>query len=332
MVPSYDPELNLIYVGTSVTSPAPKFLLGGNTKTYLYHNSTLAIDADSGKIEWHYQHLVDHWDLDHPFERLLVDTKVAPDAKDVSWINPNLKPGERRKVLTGIPGKTGIIYTLDRETGEFLWAKETIKQNVVADINGSDGAVTVNTETVFTRAGQRKHICPSSMGGKNWQAGAYNPRSNTMYYPLQNTCMQLTSVTDKQSLDSLYGVRERESLAPGSDKLGSIYAVSAETGTTAWEYKQRAGVMSLVATGGGLIFGGDANGRFRALDERTGKVLWETNLGSLVTGYPITYSVKGRQYIAVSTGAGVITGKHLSLTPEFKPGQARNLFVFALPE
>ena len=93
MVPSYDPELNLIYVGTSVTSPAPKFMLGGRNLQHLYHNSTLALDADSGDIVWYYQHLNDHWDLDHPFERILVDTAVAPDAGAVNWINPRCGPG-----------------------------------------------------------------------------------------------------------------------------------------------------------------------------------------------------------------------------------------------
>ena len=94
MVPSYDPSSNSIYVGTSVTSPAPKFMLAGNNKQYLYHNSTLALDADTGKIVWYYQHVVDHWDLDHPFERLIVDTAVAPDPQEVTWINP--KPAARR--------------------------------------------------------------------------------------------------------------------------------------------------------------------------------------------------------------------------------------------
>ena len=114
MVPSYDPELNLVYVGTSVTSPTPKFMLGGRDLEHLYHNSTLALDADTGDIVWYYQHLTDHWDLDHPFERILVDTAVAPDAGAVDWINPRLRPGERRRVVTGIPGKTGVVYTLDR--------------------------------------------------------------------------------------------------------------------------------------------------------------------------------------------------------------------------
>ena len=135
MPASYDPELRLIYQGTSVTSPAPKFMLGGIENTHLYHNSTLALDVDTGEIKWYYQHLNDHWDLDHPFERLLLDTAVAPDSNSVSWINPRISNGEMRKVVTGIPGKTGIVYTLDRETGEFLWATPTVAQNVISGID-----------------------------------------------------------------------------------------------------------------------------------------------------------------------------------------------------
>ena len=150
MVPSFDPDLNTVYVGTSVTSPAPKFFLGGIENKHLYHNSTLALDADTGEIRWYYQHMNDHWDLDHPFERLLIDTAVRPDPNHVSWINPRLQAGEVRKVMTGIPGKTGIVYTLDRETGEFLWATGTVAQNVVSHIDGATGVVTENAEVVFT--------------------------------------------------------------------------------------------------------------------------------------------------------------------------------------
>ena len=106
-----------------------------------------------------------------------------------------------------------------------------------------------------------------------------------------------------------------------------MHAISAETGETAWVREQRAATMSLVATGGGLVFGGDVNGRFRALDHETGEVLWEVNLGSPVSGFPITYAVDGRQYVAVSTG----TARFLNLTPELRPSQGNNLFVFALP-
>jgi len=93
MVPSYDPALETIYIGTSVTIPAPKFILGGTDLQHLYHNSTLALNLEDGSVRWYYQHLIDHWDLDHVFERLLVDTAVTPDPAEVDWINPNIEPG-----------------------------------------------------------------------------------------------------------------------------------------------------------------------------------------------------------------------------------------------
>ena len=329
MVPSFDPELNLVYLGTSVTSPAPKFMLGGVDKTHLYHNSTLALNADTGEIVWYYQHLNDSWDLDHPFERLLVDTAVRPDPTAVSWINPRLQPGEERRVLTGIPGKTGVVYTLDRETGEFLWATPTITQNVISGIDGATGAVSENAELVFTAQGQVVLACPHASGGKDWEAGAYSPLTNTMYMPLRNVCARMRASTfEDEEASRLYAIAWRSQIAPGTDQVGAVHAISAETGATAWVYEQRAATMSLAATGGGLVFGGDVNGRFRAFDDRTGEVLWEINLGSSVSGFPITYAVDGRQYVAVSTG----TPRFIDLTPELRPSLGNNLFVFALPE
>ncbi len=331
LVPSYDPELNLIYVGTSVTSPAPKFMLAGNDKQYLYHNSTLALNADTGRIVWYYQHLVDHWDLDHPFERILVDSAVAPDRSEVAWINPRIRPGERRKVLTGIPGKTGLVYTLDRQTGEFLWARPTVQQNVIGSIDGATGKVTVNPASLFSKQGDSALICPNANGGKNWQAGTYSPLTNAIFMPVQNTCAQMTAVAERPTLDSLYALGMRPQLAPGTDQVGAVYAISVETGKTLWKYEQRAGTMSLVSTGGGLVFGGDTAGRFRALDQRTGKVLWEVNLGSSVTGYPIAYAVNGKQYVAVSTGTSLAGAGTARLTPEVRTSNGNNMFVFALP-
>ena len=331
MVPSYDPELNLIYVGTSVTIPAPKFILGGNDNKHLYHNCTLAIDADTGKIVWYYQHIVDHWDLDHPFERILVDTVVSPSARDVLWINPKLKAGERRKVITGIPGKTGVVYTLDRKTGEFLWARPTVQQNVIKTIDGSTGAVTVNEEALFTRINQSVVTCPGSTGGKNWPAGAYSPLTNMMYFPLQNMCQTATTTTDQRDPTKVYGLQMTQQIPLGMDKVGTVFAISVETGQTTWKYEQRAGTLSVVATGGGLVFGGDDTGSFRAFDDKTGKVLWETNLDSPVSGFPIAFAVGGKQYIAVTTGPSLVSSAALRLTPELRPGNAAGVFVFALP-
>ncbi len=327
MVPSYDPELNLIYVGTSVTSPAPKFMLGGNDLAHLYHNSTLALNADTGEIDWYYQHLNDHWDLDHPFERLLVDTAVTPNPAEVSWINPRITPGEQRQVITGIPGKTGVVYTLDRATGEFLWATSTIAQNVISDIDGATGAVTENSEVVFSGLGQEVLSCPSWIGGKDWEAGAYSPLTNTMYYPLRNTCARVLSTMEGGL--SIYRLAARFQLAPGTDQVGTVQAISAETGEIVWGYEQRAATLSLATTGGGLVFGGDANGRFRAFDQTSGEVLWEINLGSPVTGFPVSFAVDGRQYVVASTGTSSNFG---SLHPELNPSSGNNLFVFALPD
>ena len=338
MVPSYDPELKLIILGTSVTSPAPKFYLGGVDNKHLYHNSTMALEVDTGEMRWYYQHLNDHWDLDHPFERLLVETRVSPDPDAVTWINPDLEFGEVRKVITGIPGKTGVVYTLDRATGEFLWATPTVYQNVIQDIDGATGAVTENPEVIFRESEQVVFVCPTWTGGKDWEAGAYSPLTNTMYYPLRNTCANMMATANFESETAqaltaggqgglaIYSLAARHQLTPGTENLGTVRAISAETGKTEWLYEQRAGTMSLAATGGGLIFGGDSNGRFRAHDHDTGEVLWEVNLGSSVSGYPITFAVDGKQYVAVNTGSGQV-----NLTPELRPSRGTNLYVFALP-
>ena len=232
--------------------------------------------------------------------------------------------------MTGIPGKTGIVYTLDRETGEFLWATPTITQNVVSGIDGATGAVTENAELIFTAAWQTVLACPHASGGKDWEAGAYSPLTNTMYMPLRNVCarMQAMAAPDEQTESRrLYAIAWRSQIAPGTDQVGAVHAISAETGRTAWLYEQRAAAMALAATGGGLVFGGDVNGRFRVFDHETGEVLWEINLGSPVAGFPITFAVEGRQYVAVSTGLP----RFIDLTPELRPSVGNNLFVFALP-
>ena len=340
MPASYDPELKLIIIGTSVTSPAPKFFLGGVEEDHLYHNSTLALELDTGEIRWYYQHLNDHWDLDHPFERLLVDTAVAPDPDEVEWINPNLEAGEVRKVITGIPGKTGVVYTLDRETGEFLWATPTVFQNVITNIDGVTGEVILNEEVIFRENEQIVFVCPHLLGGRDWEAGAYSPLTNNMYYGLRNNCADMMATADFETprdnqlaneiisgQQAIYSLAARARLTPGEENSGTVRAINAETGRTEWVYEQRAGTVSYVATGGRLVFGGDVNGRFRAHNDETGEILWEINLGAEVVGYPISYAVDGKQYVAVNTGRG-LGGVG---TPETRPSGGTNLFIFALP-
>jgi alcohol dehydrogenase (cytochrome c) len=154
-----------------------------------------------------------------------------------------------------------------------------------------------------------------------------------MYMPMQNQCMTATTKSDERDPSLVYGLDSEQELSPGATGQGAIFAVSAETGKTLWRLEQRAGVMSMVATGGGLVFGGDVAGNLRAYDEKTGEVLWETNLGSPVTGYPMTYAVDGTQYLAVSTGMSSVSRAAARLAAEAVSSGAENrLFVFALPQ
>jgi alcohol dehydrogenase (cytochrome c) len=331
--PSYDPELNLAYFGTSVTAPSAKWVTGSDDqdREHLYQTSTLAVDIDTGEIKWYQQHIRDQWDLDHPFERILIDTPINPDSAEVNWIHDgSYTAGETRKVLTGIPGKTGIFYSIDRATGEFLWARNTILQNVVLDID-DNGRATMNSDLFFDSVDDVHEVCPYAGGGKDWPAGAYSPLTNSLYYPMQNTCMTTQPEGDEPDVEGLYMVSLDPKLAPGVENMGRIEAVNVETGKTLWKHEQRAAVTSLVTTGGGLLFGGDVNRRFRAYDQDTGEILWETILGGPVGGFPITYEVGGKQYVAVATGNFLLSGGWLGLTPELTgAAQGNELFIFAL--
>ena len=133
-----------------------------------------------------------------------------------------------------------------------------------------------------------------------------------MYFPLENTCMTATSAR-RQSLDDLYAFRNTVQMTPGAENVGRIEAISAATGATAWQIEQRAGTLSLLTTGGGLLFGGDVNGRFRAYDQRSGEQLWEVNLGSPVNGYPVSFrsrwqAVRRREHGAFRPRVRMVAG------------------------
>src|SRR5690606_5808851 len=160
-------------------------------------------------------------------------------------------------------------------------------------------------------------VCPAAGGGKDWPAGAYSPLTNAIYYPLQNMCMD-SVLTDIDIELSPYV------MAPGEEKRGTVRDISVETGEELCKLEYRAAAMALVTTGGSLIFGGDLNRRFRAFDQETGEVLWEQIMPAQVSGFPISYSVDGRQYVAVQVGSMLLSGGYLGLTPEIQPGSGGN--------
>ena len=312
---SYDPETNLLYWGTSVPAPAAEVIRGTRGQPMLFSNSTLALDPDTGELAWYFQHLPrDNWDLDHPFERLLVDLPVEPDPQSATSINPNIAFGEERRVLTGIPGKNGVLWTLDRTTGEFLWARPTVAQNVIAAIDPTSGAVRVNEEAIPSFPDESYGIvCPSAAGGRNWPSTAYSPRTQAIYAPLTNTCMYPEiAMLDPQPSD-LYGLSFNVVTTPDARSFGTLHAISARTAKTLWEYDEAVGMMSTLATAGDLVFAGTTNRRFRAHDAHTGKVLWEKTLNAPVTGFPVSYAIDDEQYIAIAVGGGDLLSGLLNL-------------------
>lgn len=331
--PAYDEELNLIFYGIAVPIPWGAAQRGSGDGDALYTNSTLALNPDNGEIVWYFQHMPnEEWDLDHPFARILVETVVAPNADEVDWVNSSVEPGESRKVITGIPGKTGVVWTLDASTGDFLWARNTNPQNVLVDIDSEARRGVLNPDLKLPEIGEEIFVCPHLQGGTNWQVGAYSPDTNTFYAGTNDTCMTYSLNPVQPTVGAHHGsARSSATHVPDSDELvGRLTAVDVETGETKWELRQRAGFGgSVLTTGGGLVFISDDERRFRAFDAESGDVLWEQRLNSTAGGFPVSYMVDGEQYIAIGAGGGQ---NYFSLTPEITQNPGGNvLYVFKLP-
>ena len=333
MPSSYDPELDMIYVGVAVPIPWGEIQRDTRGGDVLYTNSTLALNADTGEIEWYFQYIPGgNWDLDHPFERIIVESEVIPDADSVDWINPNIVSNESRKLITGVPGKTGIVWTLDAATGEFLWAKETSYQNVIVgvDIENHKGITNENLE--ITEIRQRRFVCPSTTGGINWNSVGYSPDTNALYIPSNNVCMDYYLNPVDPVLGGYHSSATQRKLPPEdfNGQVGMFSAIDVATGEEKWTYRQRAGVAgSVLTTGGGLVFVSDDARRFRAFDADSGEVLWEQILNSSAGGFPMTYELDGVQYLAIAAGGGV---NYRMMTPEIRQRRGGNiLYVFRLP-
>src|SRR5262249_126347 len=148
----------------------------------------------------------------------------------------------------------------------------------------------------------------------------------------QNVCMNIKPILDKPDPSSLYGTSSKTLIAPtAKDMVGSLYAISAETGKVLWRHDERAGIMSLVATAGGLGIGGDTAGNVMGVDDGGGGVVGKSNVGGALSGFPITYMVNGKQYVAVSSGPSTVAGNAQRLTPELKSDAPPRIYVYALP-
>jgi alcohol dehydrogenase (cytochrome c) len=330
----YDPENDLVYYGSSGVGPASEAQRNMPGATMAGTNTRFAVRPRTGEVVWKHQVLPrDNWDQECTFEMMVINTPVNPDSgAGLLSSNPNARRGPR-KTLTGIPCKTGIAWSFDAATGEFLWAKPTVEQNLVAQID-PQGLVTVNEDVVLKDLNKVYQICPTFNGGRDWPSGAYYPKANVMFMPLSNVC-QDTQVADREPQPQyVYNVRNVARFPRDKSRVGRIDAISVETGRTVWSWETRVSNYSpLLATGGGLLFNGSMDRYLRALDIDRGEVLWETRLPSQVVGGTITFSINGRQYIAVTSGGGAIASYPVSLTRDADTTSGANaVYVFALPQ
>jgi alcohol dehydrogenase (cytochrome c) len=316
---SYDPVLNVAYFGTS-PAQNPGSLLRlvnqpGVGNEALYTDSTLAINPDTGKLIWFFQHMPnDQWGYDWAFERQLVRLPVN---------------GATRTVLV-TAGKQAVYDALEADTGKYVSSIDLGIQNVVASIDPKTGAKTLNS-ALIPGDGETTVVCPSTAGAKNWLPASYNPLNGILYTSLNESCMDVTA--------SAGGGARRTSLrpVPGSDgKYGRLEAINLETEKVVWMDRQRAPASSgVLATAGGIVFLGAIDRVIKAFDDTSGAVLWQTRLNDVPSSAPISYGVNGKQYVAVVTGNG---GEQAStfplLVPEIRnpPDRSSTIWVFALPD
>jgi len=316
---SYDPDLKLTYWGTAQQKPwVPVSRHLTINDEGLFTNSTVAINTDDGTLNWHFQHVpAEALDLDEVFERVLVN-----------------REGEK---LVFSLGKYGILWKSDRVTGEFKGYKETVFQNAFTDIDAVTGRVTYREDIQNAKLNEWTSACPSSAGGKDWHSMTYHEPSGLMIAPLSQTCLENAAreVALVQGGGGLAASRKFFEM-PGTDgNLGKIGAYNVDTMEEVWSHQQRASFHTgTMSTAGDLVFVGDLDRRFKALNARTGKLLWETRLGTSVQGHPVSFAIDGKQYIAVTSAVGGTSPRTVPdviATEITYPRWGNALYVFSLP-
>ncbi len=321
---SYDPDLNLVFFGVGQTYKISTLLdpqrAKGNSPGALFTDTTLAIDPDTGKLAWYYQHAAeDVWDLDWSFERTLVS------------ING------QKVIITG--GKEAVFDALDAKTGKYLWSYDFGLQNLITRIDPQTGQKTYDP-ALMPMLDKHQFICPSFIGNRNWQTSAFDQSTNLLYVPISPTCMDFwrspranDALVHPGDLGEMRMLLRRHKDSDGN--FGWLAALDVAHQKLVWTDKWRASQSSAaLVTSGGLVFNGTRDRVLRALDSSTGKLLWKAGLPSLPNSFPLTYTAGGKQYVALVTGGGTaFDGFVQSLVPEGSAASGnKTIVVFALPD
>ena len=298
---SYDPQTGLTYWSTSQAKPWARVSRGTDGDA-LYTNSVLALNPETGEIEWYYQFVPgETHDLDDVFESVLID-----------------RDGRRSLFKMG---KMGILWEIDRTTGAFVAAHDLGYQNVI-DVDPRTGQVTYRPGMI-PQAGVEIEFCPDLLGIRNWRASAYHPATQALYIPIHPTCVTGMFTELEQEVGNNYyanrGWLQRGSTPhPASpDHRGHLVAMDINSGDLLWRYSMATRPGSAALTmGGGLVVGADTDRHLYVHDAANGDVLFQTRLPASVQGFPITYAVEGRQYLAAPVGGN----------------RSNAIYVFALPQ
>jgi alcohol dehydrogenase (cytochrome c) len=285
---SFDPEQNLIIWG--VGNPSPDWNGDKRLGDNLYSDSAIAVDADTGKLKWYFQHVphdVHDW-----------DSVQVPVLVDDEW------QGQRRKLVYWAH-RNSFYYVMDRESGKFLLGKEFAKQTWARGLDANGRPIRLPG---IDPSPEGTYVWPGVQGSTNWYSPSYSPRTKYFYL----TAWENRSVYRKGDQEYTPGNRYIGSVPmidlPDDPGRGFIRALNPKTGDRVWEYKLQtkpwAGVLS---TAGDVVFGGSDEGSFFALDARTGKELWRQNTGGIIRANPISFLSKGKQVVAIAAGSSIFT-------------------------